>query len=246
MDAPSSTSSVGKVRRPPSLSISRIAARARARGSVSERRTVRALPPQCSPTRLHGSRRSRAAAQAAGRLRLCQHQNLSTWRRRRTASQAELLRRPLAQRAFADDGCAPVHRRLSGAQESEMCPVDALLPLERRCYCEVAFGPVSGCRCCETTMLLRRRCCEMTMLLRRRWYQHRPEALEVTLISAVCWPRRQLGVPPACVMVDASRPLLAAAPARPPVCGAASLQRENGRDGACVERVDFDSQSVRV
>jgi hypothetical protein len=220
MDAPSSTSSVGKVRRPPSLSISRIAARARARGSVSERRTVRALPPQCSPTRLHGSRRSRAAAQAAGRLRLCQHQNLSTWRRRRTASQAELLRRPLAQRAFADDGCAPVHRRLSGAQESEMCPVDALLPLERRCYCEVAFGPVSGCRCCETTMLLR-----------RRWYQHRPEALEVTLISAVCWPRRQLGVPPACVMVDASRPLLAA---RPAACLRRCLSPKGERTGRCL------------
>ena len=93
-----------------------------------------------------------------------------------------------------------------------MCPVDALLPLERRCYCGVAFGPVygqAGCRCCETT--LRRR---------RRWYQHRPEALEVTLISAVRWPRRQLGVPPACVVVDASRQSLAAAsalrPAPPP------------------------------
>ena len=208
----------------------------------------RALPPQCSPTRLHGSRRSKAAAQAAGRLRLCQHQNLSMWRRRRTASQAELLRRPLAQRAFADDGCAPVHRRLSGAQESEMCPVDALLPLERRFYCEVAFGPVSGCRCCETTILLRRRCCETTMLLRRRWYQHRPEALEVTLISAVCWPRRQLGVSPACVVVDASRPLLAAAPARP-AHWLRSLQisafGKESRTGRRLERVDFDSRSVR-
>ena len=180
----------------------------------------RALPPQCSPTHLHGSRHPKAAAQAAGRLRLRQHQYPSTWRRRGTASQAELLRRPLAQRAFADDGCAPVHQRLSGAQESEMCPVDALLPLERRCYCEVAFGPVSGqagCRCCETTMLRR-----------RRWYQHRPEALEVTLISAVRWPRRQLGVPPACVVVDASRPSLAAATALRPAAtasrAASSLQ----------------------
>ena len=175
----------------------------------------RALPPQCSPTHLHGSRHPKAAAQAAGRLRLCQHQYPSTWRRRGTASQAELLRRPLAQRAFADDGCAPVHQRLSGAQESEMCPVDALLPLARRCYCEVAFGPVSGqagCRCCRTGC----RCCETTMLLQRRWYQHRPEALEVTLISAVRWPRRQLGVPPACVVVDASRPSLAAATALRP------------------------------
>ena len=130
-----------------------------------------------------------------------------------------------------------------------MCPVDALLPLERRFYCEVAFGPVSGCRCCETTILLRRRCCETTMLLRHRWYQHRPEALEVTLISAVCWPRRQLGVSPACVVVDASRPLLAAAPARP-AHWLRSLQisafGKESRTGRRLERVDFDSRSVRV
>ena len=66
------------------------------------------------------------------------------------------------------------------------------------------------------------------MLLRRRWYQHRPEALEVTLISAVRWPRRQLGVPPACVVVDASRPSLAAATALRPAAtasrAASSLQ----------------------
>ena len=106
-----------------------------------------------------------------------------------------------------------------------MCPVDVLLPLERRCYCEVACGPVSGqagCRCCRTGC----RCCETTPLPRRRWYQHRPEALEVTLISAVRWPRRQLGVPPACVVVDASRPSLAAATALRPATSsrAAPLQ----------------------
>ena len=107
-----------------------------------------------------------------------------------------------------------------------MCPVDALLPLERRCYYEVAFGPVygqAGCRCCRTGC----RCYETTMLRRRRWYQHRPEALEVTLISAVRWPRRQLGVPPACV-VDASRPSLAAAsppPGRQPVARRLPNQR---------------------
>ena len=52
-----------------------------------------------------------------------------------------------------------MHQRSSGAQGSEMCRVDALLPLERRC--EVASGPWG-----------------------RRWSQRRPEALEATLISA--------------------------------------------------------------